>query len=99
MSSLVLYQPFYDSKVTPKNKKYSVYIKDGKKIKVIHFGDRSMEHYYDSTSVGRWSHLNHLDPERRRLYRARASGIKDKAGNLTYLNKNSPNYWSYHYLW
>ena len=29
----------------------------------------------------------------------RASKIKDKNGNLTYKDKNSPNFWSYQLLW
>ena len=41
----------------------------------------------------------HQDWKRRRLYRKRASNIKDKNGNLTYKDKNSANFWSYHLLW
>jgi hypothetical protein len=39
-----LYKPFVS---TNKNKKYSVYVKDGNKIKLIHFGDDRYQQYYD----------------------------------------------------
>lgn len=76
-----------------KNKKYDVKYKG----KLISFGDKRYQHYFDK--IGQYSHLNHEDKERRRLYRLRASKITDKYGNLTYLNKFSPNYWAYNYLW
>ena len=41
----------------------------------------------------------HYDKQRRNNYRRRASKIVDKYGNLTYKDKNSPNYWAYHLLW
>lgn len=74
----------YISRSNRKGKKYMVIYNDVK----IHFGNSD----YDDYTI-------HKDKERRRLYRARASRIKDKYGNLTYLNKYSPNYWSYHLLW
>lgn len=92
-----LYEPFYDSEVTPNNKKYSVYVLNNNKRKLIHFGDRNMEQYYDK--IGLWSNLNHLDKQRRKSYRARSSGIKNRFGQLTYKDQNSANYWSYNYLW
>ena len=67
------------------NKKYVVTLKNGKKV---HFGDSRYEDF-----------LIHKDSDRRLRYRQRASKIKDKYGNLTYKNKNSPNFWSYHLLW
>lgn len=78
-----------------KNKKYDV-VYNGK---TISFGDSRYQHYKDQTGLGKFSNLDHNDKERRKLYRARASKIVDKQGNLTYLDKNSPNYWAYHYLW
>lgn len=68
-----------------KNKKYVVTLKDGKKI---NFGD---SRYQDYTM--------HHDKERRKNYRRRAAGITDKQGNLTYKDKKSANFWSYHLLW
>ena len=67
------------------NKKYVVTLKNRDKI---HFGDA---HYQDYTT--------HKDADRRSRYRKRASAIKDKYGNLTYKDKNSANFWSYHLLW
>lgn len=82
-------QPLYKSfKSNKKGKKRSVYVmKDGKR-KLIHFGDSSMEDY-----------TQHKDPKRRKAYLARAKGIKNKKGQLTYKLKHSPNYWSVRELW
>jgi len=89
-----LYKPFVSKS---KGKKYSVRVlKDGKP-KLIHFGDSSMGHYFDK--LGHYKNLNHNDKERRRVYLARAKGIKDKNGNITWRNKNSANYYSIRYLW
>ena len=46
-----------------------------------------------------YTHLNHNDEKRRASYLARAKGIKDKNGNLTWKNKSSANYFSIRYLW
>lgn len=67
-----------------KNKKYYV-IYDNK---IIHFGHSGYDDY-----------TTHHDKERRYNYRKRASGIKDKNGNLVYKNKYSPGFWSYNILW
>lgn len=89
-----LYKPFKSSK---KGKKYSVYVmKDGKK-RLIHFGDSSMQQFKDK--LGSYSHLNHGDAKRRASYLARAKGIRNKAGELTWKDKNSANYYSVKYLW
>ena len=93
----MLYKPFFDPNLTPYNKKYSVYVKINDKPKLIHFGDRNMEQYYDK--IGYWHNLDHFDKTRRASYRARAAGIKNKKNKHTYLDKNSANYWSYHILW
>ena len=80
-----LYKPF---KSKAKNKKFSVYVmKNGKKT-LINFGD---SRYQDFTQ--------HKDEKRRESYLKRAKGIKNKAGNLTWKDKNTSNYWSVHYLW
>ena len=82
-----LNKPFKSSKP---GKKMSVYVKaDNKKgYKLIHFGDSSMEDF-----------TQHKDPVRRKSYLARAKGIRDKQGNLTWKDKSSPNYWSVRVLW
>lgn len=77
------------------NKKYMVMYNN----KWIHFGDKNYEHFFDSTPLKLYSHLNHNDQKRKKSYLKRAMGIKDKHGNLTYLNKESPNYYSVKYLW
>ena len=80
-----LYKPF---KSNAKNKKFSVYVmKDGKK-RLINFGD---SRYQDFTQ--------HKDEKRRASYLARAKGIKNKKGELTYKDKNTPNYWAVKFLW
>ena len=90
-----LYKPF-PSKV--KNKKYSVYVK-GKngKPKLISFGDKRYQQFKDK--LGHYSNLNHLDKKRRDSYRKRSRGIRNKEGKLTYLDKNTANYYSYNFLW
>ncbi len=82
-----LYTPF---KYKGKGKfKYSVYVKNDKgNPKLIHFGHRD---YQDFTQ--------HKDEKRRKSYLARAKGIKDKNGNLTWKNKKTKNYWVVKYLW
>lgn len=79
-----------------KGKKYMVITPKGK---WVHFGAKSMEQFKDSTGMGLYSHLDHGDPERRRRYLARAKGIKDKQGRLTWNDKESANYYSVKYLW
>lgn len=82
-------------KSTRKYKKYMVKTPSGK---WIHFGDKRYEQYFDS-ALGLYSHLNHLDPIRRKNYLARAKGIKDKDGKLTANDKESSNYYSINFLW
>ena len=82
-------------KSTRKGKKYMVVV-DGK---TIHFGDSSMHQFKDSTGLGLYTHLNHNDEKRRASYLARAKGIKNRQGELTWKDKNSANYYSVKYLW
>lgn len=95
MDNIQLYKPF---KNTGKgNHKYKVYVKrDGKK-KLIGFGHKKYKHFKDKLKM--YSDLDHNDKDRRKKYRARASKIKNKKGELTFKNKNYSNYWAYHYLW
>tara|TARA_R110000787_G_scaffold197875_10_gene309083 strand:+ start:172 stop:435 length:264 start_codon:yes stop_codon:yes gene_type:complete len=87
MPEKTLYKPF---KSKNKGKKYSVYVK-GKtgKPRLIHFGAAGMDDWKSGKATA----------AQRKSYRARASGIKNKEGKLTYKDKNTSNYWSYHYLW
>jgi len=77
-----------------KNKKYSVITPKGKKV---HFGDTRYEQYQDK--IGRFKKLDHQDEKRRKNYLSRSKGIKNKKGELTYKDKESPNYYSVKYLW
>lgn len=86
-------------KSTRKNKKYAVKSPSGK---WIHFGNLNPpanQHYFDNTPLKLYKHLNHGDKERRKRYLARAKGIKDKNGNLTWKNPESSNYYSIRFLW
>lgn len=87
MDKKELYKPF---KYKGKGKfKMSVYVKNDKgKPKLIHFGNTDFEDF-----------TQHKDEKRRKSYLARAKGIKDKEGNLTYKDKNSKNYWAIRTLW
>ena len=78
-----------------KNKKYAV-VYNGK---TINFGDSKMEQYKDSTGLGLYTSKDHLDPVRRKSYLARAKGIKNAKGELTWKMKSSPNYYSVRFLW
>tara|TARA_R110000787_G_scaffold91871_1_gene193517 strand:- start:818 stop:1099 length:282 start_codon:yes stop_codon:yes gene_type:complete len=82
-----LYKPF---KYTGNgNFKFSVYVKGtGGKPKLIHYGHSA---YQDFTQ--------HKDPARRKNYLARAKGIKNKQGQLTYKLKDTKNYWAVKHLW
>ena len=80
-----LYEPF-PSKA--KNKKFSVYVMKNGKKSLINFGDSRFEDY-----------TQHKDKVRQKSYLARAKGIKNKQGELTYKDKNSANYWAINYLW
>jgi hypothetical protein len=100
MSYINLNKPFYNKNITPKNKKYSVYVVNPNtgRPNIIHFGARAYQHYKDSTEEKKWSNLDHNDPERRRLYRARHRAIL-KDGKPAYLHHMRAEFWSWHYLW
>tara|TARA_R110001592_G_scaffold97883_1_gene279975 strand:+ start:662 stop:922 length:261 start_codon:yes stop_codon:yes gene_type:complete len=81
-------------KSTNKTKKYMV-LRKGKKT--IHFGSASNQQFFDK--LGKYRHLDHNDPIRRKSYLSRSAGIKNKAGELTKDNPAYANYWSRKYLW
>lgn len=94
MESKKLYRPF---KSSLSNKKYSVYvIKDGKRT-LIHFGNTDYQQFKDK--LGEYSNLDHNDKVRQKSYLARAKGIKNKQGELTWRDKNSANYYAVRFLW
>lgn len=86
-----LYSPFPSRN---KNKKYSVYViseVDGdERVRLIHFGQKGMEHYQDK--LGHYSNMDHLDEDRRRSFRKRFA-LQDHD------DINKPMFWSWHYLW
>jgi hypothetical protein len=93
---------YYDKKIyslshfevsKKKNKKYNAVLVNKKNNNVVHvpFGDKRYEQYFDAV-LGYYSKKNHLDPERRRLYRIR----HDKDLKKGYY---SPGFFSYFYLW
>ena len=89
-----LYKPFVSK---AKNKKYAVYVMKGDKKRLINFGDSRYGQFKDK--IGHYSSLDHNDKERRKRYLARAKGIKNKKGELTWKDKNSANYYAIRYLW
>ena len=57
---------------TQRNKKYAADVKiDNILYRNVNFGDNRYEHYKDSTPLKLYSHLNHNDLERRRLFHTR----------------------------
>ena len=86
----VLYKPFR-GKSTPSTKKFSVYVKSNNKkgFKIIHFGQKGADDFRSGTAT----------KEQRASYLARAKGIRNKKGELTWKDKNTANYWSVRYLW
>jgi hypothetical protein len=82
-----------------KNKKYKVF--NTKLQKWIHFGDKRYEHYHTSKYIPKNLHIfkEHNDEQRKKNYQKRASNIRDKNGDYTYLDENSPNFYSYWFLW
>lgn len=69
---------------TRKDKKYMALYKG----RWIHYGQKGYEDYHD-----------HQDKERRKSYRTRARGIRNKEGQQTYKIKGSKNYFAYNTLW
>ena len=86
----VLYKPF-KGRSTPSTKKYSVYVKSNNKkgFKIIHFGQKGADDFRSGTAT----------KQQRASYLARAKGIRNKKGELTWKDKNTPNFWSVSYLW
>lgn len=86
--------------------KYEYFISDkpAKKLytivnsKKIYFGDTKYTHFKDLTGLLPKS-SNHGDEVRRKSYLARATKIKDTAGNLTANDPSSPNWHSIKILW
>ena len=76
-----LYKPF---KSTRAGKKMSVYVMKNGKKRLIHFGATGYPDWKSGTAT----------KQQRKSYLARAKGIKNKEGKLTWKDKNTANYWS-----
>lgn len=76
-----------------RGKKYDAILlnKRTRKVKRIPFGALGYEQYKDSTGVGLYSNINHLNTKRRRNYRIRHAGENKR--------KYSSGYFSWKYLW
>ena len=76
-------------------KKYDAILKNKKTARLsrISFGARGYEQYEDSTGLKLYSAFNHLDDNRKRLYRKRHAGEGDNK------RKYSAGWFSWHYLW
>jgi hypothetical protein len=85
----------YNYELSDKAGKKLMTIIDGKKV---HFGDISMEHFFDKTKLLP-KKLNHGDKKRQKNYLTRSAGIKNKKGQLTKDIPSSPNYHSRRILW
>ena len=68
-----------------KNNKYVVTLQNGKQV---HFGSPVYEDF-----------LIHKNDKRREKYLKRTTKIRNKKGDLTYNNLESPNFWSINLLW
>ena len=77
----------YDyTKSNRKNKKLQVKVGN----KIIHFGDSRYQHFKDETKL--YSNLDHYNLNRKENYLKRSKSIKNKKGELTWLNPESANY-------
>lgn len=78
------------TKSPAKGKKYRVTFKWGAKTYVRDFGGLGYAQYKDSTGLGLYSKLDHLDKERRKRYYLRHGTTDNPLRSL---------YWSNKYLW
>ena len=88
------YRFLYFEKSKRRNKKYDAVLKKVGRGNVIRipFGDERYQQYEDTTGLGEYTHLDHLDKKRRISYMKRHSGFIQK-------DFYSPGYYSMKYLW
>lgn len=84
-----------------KNKKYRAIVSDGKKTRIVNFGDVRYQQFKDSTPLKLYSKLDHGDKKRRENYFSRHSGVKSKSKALAKEKggKITAKYLSHFYLW
>lgn len=75
-------------KSTRRYKKYMVTLSNGS---TVHFGDNRYQQYKDKTGLGLYTHMDHLDKDRRVRYKKRHESTRHK--------KYSPSWFSDKYLW
>ena len=75
-------------------KKLKVFVND----KWVHFGAYPYQHFYDETELLD-DKYNHYDIDRRYKYLKRSMNIKNKKGELTAYDPESPNYHAMRILW
>jgi hypothetical protein len=65
-----LYEFVRFEKATAKNKKYKAILRNKRTNKnfIVNFGDVRYQHYRDSTGLKLYTHLDHLDKERKKNY-------------------------------
>jgi hypothetical protein len=75
-------------------KKYKAVLQHTKDytFRYLHFGDTRYQQYKDTTNLGLYSHLDHMDRKRRQSYHTR---------HRVFIKKEyySPGYFSMKYLW
>ena len=82
---------YYIARSKMKNKKYSIFTKEGNKYKyLLSFGDKRYQQFKDNTPERLYKNLDHGDEERKKRYYQRHGKTN---------NKKSPKYWSNKYLW
>ena len=75
------------------HKKYMAFVKnlETQKVRKVHFGDTRYQHYKDQTRIKAFTHLDHLDKDRRKRFKQRFAKIIKR--------KYSAAYFSDKYLW
>jgi len=84
-----------------KFKKYRAIVSDGKKTRIVNFGDKRYEQFKDSTPLKLYKSLDHGDKRRRELYFMRHSGVMTKADAIKKEkgDKITAKFLAHKYLW
>ena len=77
-------------------KKYVAIFSNGRRV---YFGTAQYAQYKDKTPLKKYSHMDHLDKNRRTRYRARHEKILTKSGKPAFKIPYTPSWFSYKYLW
>jgi hypothetical protein len=76
------------------NKKYTAVLQErvGGRTVEVDFGRPGFWHFRDATGLNLYSQLDHMDFERRQLFR-------ERFGHYIIPSMYTPGYFSYHFLW